>query len=412
MTLCRILATRDTPLSGEFEWATLDERGKALRSGASNLRQPAVSGPCELVIASDLVVLDRITVPVAQQRRLASALRFLVEDRAIPDPERLHVAARPTQDKAVLGAAIVDRQWLGDLLTALKGAGLEPRTAFPECLLPERSPHGWTVVCNGQRSFARTSDMEGFALDCGRGDEPPAALALALSNARESGDVPDTITLMMGAGAEIPDLQRWAASLEVPVARGPAWRWSDAHREPAFSLLQGEFAPSGTRDDWLHGLRRPAILGAIALAIGSLGIAADWAVKARERAELVAEMNAIYARLFGERAVIVDAPLQASRALADLRQQAGQVGTGEFLFLFMAVSERLPEPPRWRIDGIQYEGATLVLSLRAPEPAQTQSLAEALRGRMRIAGLETRIDEAGVAGAQALRLSARPTTSR
>jgi len=53
MTPCRIRVTRDTPASGAFEWVTLGKHGEALASGSANLAQHPVSGPCELVLASD-----------------------------------------------------------------------------------------------------------------------------------------------------------------------------------------------------------------------------------------------------------------------------------------------------------------------------------------------------------------------
>ena len=99
MSVCRIRVTRDTPASGEFEWVTLDRQGALLGSGAANLDHSPVAGACELVLASDLVSLERVVAPPSQQRRLGSALRYLAEDFALADPEQLHVASAPGPDR-------------------------------------------------------------------------------------------------------------------------------------------------------------------------------------------------------------------------------------------------------------------------------------------------------------------------
>ena len=158
MTTCRIRVTRDTPASGAFEWVTIGKQGQQLASGSGNLAQPPVTGPCEVILASDLVSLERVVVPPSQQRRLGSALRYLVEEFALPDPERLHVAATPAQERGALCLGIVDRHWLRSLIDRLAGARLNATAAYPESLLPGLLPHTWTVVWLGGEGFVRTGD--------------------------------------------------------------------------------------------------------------------------------------------------------------------------------------------------------------------------------------------------------------
>lgn len=185
MTTCRIRVARDTPSTGSFEWASVDGNETVLDSGTAPLRQPP-AGTCELLIANDLVLLDRIPAPAAQARRISSALRFLVEDSAIPDPERLHVVAASASAKDTLSVGIVDRQWMEQMLARLERSGLIARSAYPECLLPELLPQAWTVVWNGEGGFARTGEVEGFALDRTDHGEVPVSLRLALDAARSA----------------------------------------------------------------------------------------------------------------------------------------------------------------------------------------------------------------------------------
>jgi len=407
MTACRIRVGRETPVTGAFEWATLDGGGAVLRTGVSNLRQPSVGGECEVVVASDLVLLERVAAPAAQQRRVSSALRFLAEESAIPDPERLHVAAESAPARDTLCVAIVDQQWLAQTLSGLERAGLVARAAHPECLTAELLPHAWTVVCNGNDSFARTGEAEGFALEGTDRMNVPHSLRIALEGARKAGDSPREIVVRTAAENTLPDLERWAATLGIPVKQGPAWRWAAARGRAGIELLQGQFAPRRTEQQWVQRLRRPAILACALLVVASAGIAADWAAKARERRALLAEMSAVYRETFGERAVVVDAPLQMSRALAELRQRSGQAGPTDFLVLLGAVAERLLDPRKLQIGEISYDGGTLTVSLGPRDPAQTDSLLAELRAALPVQGLDIRVERADAAAKSGLRVTAR-----
>jgi general secretion pathway protein L len=406
MTTCRIRVTRDTPTSGAFEWVTIGSQGDMLASGSANLAQPPVTGPCELVLASDLVSLERVAVPSSQQRRLGSALRYLVEELALPDPERLHVAAAPARERGSLCVGIVDRPWLRSLLEKLAGAKLSATAAYPETLLPTLLPHAWTLVWLGSEGFVRTGENEAVALDATQGGGAPSNLRLALEQARAAGAPPHALVVRCCRGAALPDIEAWSSALGVSVEPGPEWSWRDAQRRPPLDLLQGEFAARSGTTHWQRRLRRPAILAAALLALGSTALALDWWAKVRERDALLAEMSAVYRETFGERAVVVDAPLQMGRALADLRQRAGHVGPGDFVALLGVAAELLPDPAG-RIEALAYDGTALTVTLR---PAAQEALLKQLRGKTPPRGYELTQQAAPGGGGMTLRLRARPAS--
>jgi len=395
MSVCRLRLGRDFPESGRFEWALVDERGSVLESGASDLAMPPRGRSCEALLAAELVLLERVSVPAAQQRRVQSALRFLAEDSLVPDPARVHVAAAASPQKDVLHVGIVDREWLAQALARLERSGITPVAAYPETLAPPLELGAWIVVCDGADSFVRTAEFEGFALDTGAEDEPPVGLRLALDAARSAGRLPQRLVLRAAPGATLPDPARLSEALGVAVEPGSAWRWSEARQKPRLELLQGEFAPRGASGAWRERLRRPALLAAALVVLSSAGIAADWALKSAERERLQAEMRAIYRESFGENAVLVDPPLQMSRALAELRMRAGQGSASDFVALLGAVAERLPDPAAQRVESLDYEDGRLALSLRARDPQQGAALAAQLRGKTAGTGLDIRVEEAG-----------------
>lgn len=396
MSVCRIRLGRDFPATGRFDWAMLDERGAVLESTSSELAMPARGRRCEAVLAAEMVLVERVCVPAAQQRRLqgARALRFLAEDSLVPDPARVHVAAEPARQKDLLYVAIVDREWLAQALGRLDRAGLLPTGAYPECLLPPLEPHAWVVVCNGAESFARTGEREGFALDSAAEGEPPVALQLAVDAARDAGRPPERIVLRPAPGATLPDAERWSEALALPIEPGAPWSWMQTAEKPGLDLLQGEFARQGGGGSWRGRLRRPALLAAAALAVASCGLATDWALKSAERNRLQEEMRTLYRETFGPSAVIVDAPLQMSRAHAELRWLAGQGGGGEFMTLLDALATRLPDPATQRAETLTYEAGRLTLSLRPPDPRQSAALAAQLRAKAPTPDVEVRVEEA------------------
>jgi len=406
MTTCRIRVTRDTPASGAFEWVTIGKPGEMPASGSANLAQSPVAGPCEVVLASDLVAFERVAVSPSQQRRLGSALRYLVEELALPDPERLHVAAAPAPERGALCLGIVDRQWLRSLLERLGSAKLTATAAYPETLLPTLSPRTWTVVWLGGEGFVRTGENEAVALDATQGDGAPSNLRLALEQASVADTRPQALVVRCGRGAAPPRVKAWSRALGVRVEAGPEWSWSDAQGRPPLDLLQGEFAARSVAAPWVRRLRRPAILAAALLALGSIALALDWRAKVRERDALLAEMGAVYRETFGERAVVVDAPLQMSRALADLRSRAGHVGPADFVALLGVAAELLPDPAG-RIEALAYDGTALTVTLR---PAAQEALLKELRGKTPPRGYELTQQAAPGGGGMTLRLRPRPAS--
>ncbi len=404
MSTTLIRVTRDTPASGAFEWVTIGKQGERLASGFGNLAQPPVTGPCEVILASDLLSLERVIVPPSQQRRLGAALRYLVEEFALPDPERLHVAATTAPERGALCLGIVDRQWLRSLIERLAGAKLNATAAYPESLLPPLLPDTWTVVWMGGEGFVRTGENEAVTLDATQGAEAPNNLRLALEQARVAGTHPQRLVVRCCGNAVPPDIEAWSSALGVPVGSGPAWNWSDSQPRPLLNLLQGEFAVRAGTAPWLRRLRRPAMLAASLLILSSIALALDWWVKVRERDALLAEMHALYRDTFGERAVVVDAPLQMGRALADLRQRAGQVGPGDLVALLGVAAELLPDPAG-RIEALAYDGAALTVTLR---PASQERVLKELRRTALPQGYELTQQASSGGSGIALRLRPRP----
>ena len=400
MSRYRVRASRDTAVTGAFAWAELHADGSVAQAGMSDSEPLPAPGSCELILASDVVLLHRVPVPAAQRRRLGGNLRFLVEEIVAADPERLHVVevAAPGRDEVSVG--IVERAWLQAVLARLAACGLKVERALAETLLPPLEPHEWTVVWQGTQSFVRTGKAAGFVLDVpGEAGATPMALRLAARKAAPAG-----IVVRPESGAALPPTDAWSAELGVPVEAGAPWHWAEAPGDPSADFLQGELAPGRGERGWRQRLRRPAMLAASLLLAASAGLAADWAIKAQERRSLVAQMNAIYRDTFGPTAVLVDPPLQMQRALAGMKQRTGEPAADDFLALLRLSGETFLDPAKHRVQALSYQNGRLAIVLAPHDPAAFGAMVEEMRGKASIPGREVKIETQDAKGAPQLRL--------
>lgn len=384
----RIRVRRDTPQTGVFEWVP-DAQARPQRWAPGD---PELSGDCEVIVPAEMVALQTVEVPAAQAERISGALRFLIEDRLISEPERTHVAATRCARNALCTAAI-DRDWFKAVLQRLRQAGLSPRAAYPECLLPPVQSGAWNLVCDSD-AFVRAGEWSGFAL--GSLEHAQGVLRVAIA-----ADPPQRIILRPAPGEHAPDPKAWAAALGVPVEVGAPWHWSSDSARSALDLLQGDFAAVGRDGGRFSRLGRAAALALALVVVGSAGLGLDWLLKSRERSALLAEMQRIHRETLGESVPFVDPPAQLRQHMDDLLRRSGRPAPGDFLPLMAAFSDvalGMPTNPA-RIQHLTYDGTTLTLVL---QPADAKRLA-AMPVAARRVGLDVRVEELQWSGKPAVR---------
>ena len=252
---------------------------------------------------------------------------------------------------------------------------------------------------------ARTGEVEGFTLDVTDHGEAPISLRLALEQARNAAATPERLVVRVAAGAVPPELEKWSAMLGIPVEPGPEWHWASAPQHSGLNLLQAEFAPRAIESGWMRTLRRPAFLAGVLVIVTLTGIAMDWMMKIRERNMVAARMQQIFRNAFGDSAVVVDAPLQMRRALAQLRRQTGQMGADDFLALLGPVAAQLLDPARIRVDGVVYGNGALTLTVRPQDASKFSALLAEMRAKSSIPGFDIRLEPADSAGTISLRVA-------
>lgn len=275
--------------------------------------------------------------------RLRSVLDGLLEDRLLDDPAQLHFAIEPgAQAGAPIWVAACDRAWLHAWLAALEQAGRPVAHIVPEMAPPGQDAPGRAslhVIGSPDRAQLVLSGADGVSvlplsvasaalIDWPEGAEvlaEPAVAALAEQHFRR----PATLQTSP---------ERWL------LAAQSAWDMAQ------FDLLYTRRARTRKRlsallKTLLQAPRwRAARWAAVAVvAVNLVGLQA-WAWQ--EKAALAAKRAAIRDTLtatFPDVRVVVDAPLQMARALADLQRQSGTASSTDLETLLARYQAAAPD---------------------------------------------------------------------
>ncbi|MDP2112287.1 MAG: type II secretion system protein GspL [Thiobacillus sp.] len=388
----------DTEPDASLPWCRLGTRGERLDAGSATLADLPRAEACELVIPAEAVLLTRATLPRGSKRKMRQLLAYAIEDRLVAEPDTVHVAAGPTLGDGQTALAVVDKAWLARVRARLDGAGLRPRSAWPETLLPALPADGWVMVWGGRGGFLRSGEHAGMSLDGGTPTQPPTALVLSVAEARAAAALPHHLLLRLREGAPPPDVEAWSHVLGVAVEVGVGWmplQHPDA-AHGGIDLLQGAFASSGTGSGWPN-LRLPLILAGLIALLQVGATATEWWLLSREKQHLQAAMEERFREAFPDARVIVDAPLQMQRNLAELRGTAGQMSPSDFMPLLSRVAPALDADSRG-LRAIRYEASQLGLEVTVTD----QAAAENLLKRLTDAGLACQLQSVSGTAPQSL----------
>ncbi|MDQ1315383.1 MAG: Type secretion system protein GspL [Pseudomonadota bacterium] len=390
----------DDEPAAALPWCRLGARGERLASGSAPLADLPHDEACELILPAELVLLTGAVLPRGSRQKMRQMLPYAIEDKLVTEPDAVHVVAGSTLADGQTALAAIDKAWLARVLARLGESGLRPRNAWPETLLPELPADGWVMVWNGRGGFLRSGAQSGMSLDGGSTAQPPAALSLSVARAREAAALPRRLLLRMGEGAPPPDLEAWSHALGMAVEAGVEWA---PLRHPdipggGIDLLQGAFAASGLARNGWPDLRLPLILAGLIAALQIGATTTEWWLLSREKQQLRAAMEKSFRDAFPDARVVVDAPLQMQRNLAELRGSAGQLSPLDFLPLLARTATALDADSRGNLRAIRYEAGQLSLEVALPDRAA----ADALLKRLLDAGLAGQLQNISGAAPQSL----------
>lgn len=295
--------------------------------------------------------LERKMFADADAQRLRSVLDGLLEDRLLDDPALLHFALAPhAKDGAAVWVSACNRAWLHAWMGALEQAQLPVARIVPEMAPPPaEEPNAIALWLIGTPEAARlvTSGPHGVT-------QLPVLAVMADTL------LPDEARQVMESVATDPAVaelaeQHFSGRIDLQT---PAQRAVLAAQTPwdlaQFDLLRNRrtritkhlsaistalrHAPQWRAARW-------AVLALVAIHL--IGLQAwAWKEQAAQSAQRAA-IRAILTDTFPDVRVVVDAPLQMARALADLQRQSGAASNADLEMLlgqFQAAAPAAPAP--------------------------------------------------------------------
>ncbi|MGV8803960.1 MAG: type II secretion system protein GspL [Polaromonas sp.] len=318
--------------------------------------------------------------------RLRAVLDGLLEDRVLDDTAQLHFAIEPAPraDQPVWVAAC-DRAWLNAWLAALAQAGRPVARIVPE-LAPVTPPAADEPA--GQASLTLTGTPEQARLMLA-GADGVTVLPLSVASAALLA-WPEDAPLRAEPGVAVlaehffnrpatlqTTPERWLAAANT--------RWDLAQFDLRYT--RGTRTRKHLAALWQAPRWRAARWAALALVVINLAGLQAWAWK--EQSALAAQRAAIKNTLtqtFPDLRVVVDAPVQMARALADLQRRNGTASNADLetmLVQFQAAAPDAPAPSA--IEFVAGELRLKGLGGAAGDPA-------ALSARLKPQGYSARLD--------------------
>lgn len=280
-----------------------------------------------LLIPSADVFLTSVNLRIKQTSKLLQAIPFALEERLADDPEALHFALGPKLPNGDYTVAVIAKSRMEAWQNLLQSQGVTAETLLPDLLcLPTPADSQATVLLEANQALVRTGIASGFVCAA---EQLKSMLSL-------SSIAPNQCQVWHSDDATL----HWDSSQRsrhvLDVMRGHT-------APPAVNLLQGAYATQGSFQlgdlpilRWTAGLAAACFL----LAIIGNGFT-QWQLNA-EREMLETELQTRMQQQFPEIRKIVDARVQAERALASLRQQGGGGVLYHRLTAFMAAMQAVP----------------------------------------------------------------------
>lgn len=331
------------------------QRGTSTSSGESVPDAiPAADRTVAVIPVSRIAFIDAMLPRVSAARR-QQLLNFAIEDKLTIDPETVHAVEVGPADTGAnqFVVAAIDRAWLTRALDWLTANDLAADLAVPETALAAVGQGEWLLDLNGSRGFAVRPDGLAYGIDFVASDltKPPFSLSLALNEAAASADsraLPTRLNIV--APTELAsriDRALWEAELGVTSKDGmslhikPAMGQAVTAQESrliASNFMVGRFRPDTQNTGTMAAFKWAAGLACVSILIHLVGTGADaWRVGVQRRA-LENDIRQIFLRSFPEATTVVDAPLQMSRNLDQLRRERGLAQDATLAKLALAAS--------------------------------------------------------------------------
>lgn len=339
-----------------------------------------------LLLAASDVTLLRVQTPPLSPSRLKAALPNLVEDQLMSDPAECAFAAGGAVD-GLRTVAVINRGWIGILITTLRTLGARHLAAIPSqlCLSWQTGAVSAAVAATDAEIdlTVRLAEQQGIGLPIL--PDQPASPAHEVVQAL-CAVVPEAPIILYVPQAAVHDYQEAAQAIDLAqriTVYADNWsRWIGGANEVSVDLAADAGGASAARMDW-RAWRWPLILGAAVLLVNIAGLNIDWQRMKREGDMLRSSMVQTYRAAYPKETVIVDPPAQMRQKIAAARHVAGQAAPDDFTALAAGFGEALESVAASGrkspgIASLEYRDRSLFVRLKADATMPVEQVKAAL----------------------------------
>jgi general secretion pathway protein L len=375
----------------------------AAQSGPLAAAAPAAAGRrvCALVPGSDVLLADP-ELPPRSGIKPQQLVPYALEEQLADNIDELHFAlGRRTADSTRTPVAVVARTLMDQWLAALRGAGLEPDCIYADSELLPANPGQAVALLEEDTVFVRAPGARPVSLPI---DALSEALSIAESPPRAPGPLAVTTALPAdgsadeaGAGgaarglilysgtaewevhsALIEEARERFASLKVQLLReGPLALFArELPETAAINLLQGPYAPAGSRAAGLSAWRVAALLLLSLVVLHVVGKATELRVLTSREHEVDASIRDTFHRAMPGEPGTLDARRRMEQRLAAVRHGGGSSG---LLGVLQAVAQARAGSAGTSVQSLNFHDGLLELTLNAPDAASLDHLSQQLR---------------------------------
>ena len=370
---------RDAAVTGvSSPWILRDAHGNELDRGSAMPSTLPKASEIIGLIAHDGIVIRTVQLPPGRRARTPVALAAAMEPYLLSDARTNYILllAEARDGNSVLAA--LARGWIDACLAAFAAAGRPIDRLVSETSLPARSRDVGVAVCLPQGGFLRLADEVAIGLDGTLNGNIP--LSLSAQFECDAGRRPERLRVYQDTPLAT---EHWQQVLGLPIEAAGRWDWAAAtNTTPLHALpdLLGAIRRQGTdKKATVRRFRIPAALAAGILLAHMAATVVHWALGARERALLNAQVRAAFRNSVSPSEPLVDAVLQTRRALGVAQRNSGQYAKSDLTYLLGRFAAELSAAPAGRVHSITFSTGALELELDAVPPARLERLLEQLR---------------------------------
>jgi general secretion pathway protein L len=357
----------------EWAWAHAPDGTAVTHHGQGPLSELPPDGDRVLVLPTLSVSWHRVQLPKTSKHKQRAVLEGLLEDRLLDDVANMHFALGPNAVRTAtdpVWVAACNHPWLRQLLNALEQAQAPVQRIIPEWAPPDLTADTghrvWVHAVQGEPHLSAASNHGVFHWPL-VSVPPPTSLglnAVSAPQALQGLATPETLSAAEAAWPQAHWGLHSTATQWLQMAQ-TAWDLAQFDVQLAQNRHAGHRLQHALRQLWRAPVWQPVRWGLATLAaLQIVGLnAMAWNQQHLLQATQQQTRDTLQ-KTFPHITLVLDAPLQMERELAQLRQAQGQTDAHDFEALLHALGQA--DLPAWQ--SIQYEARQVTLRPQVSAP--------------------------------------------